>query len=332
MIAGASPPTSPAPAPAQDRPRVLFVDDEQIVLDGIAANLRRAYGVATATSGAAGLEILKQDPSIAVVVSDMRMPLMNGATFLTHAAEIAPHAVRMLLTGDSDLDSAIAAVNRGQLFRFLTKPCQRGELRSAIESAVEQYQRQLAERELLEQTQRGSIKMLVDLLALNRPAAYHRANRIAARVVELARALGFTDTWQLEVAAVASQLGHLTLSDDLHDKVEHGDPLGDEDRRRIARAPEVTSALLANVPRLEAVREILAHHVRPPVPRNAKAWGRMRLVELGAHLLRTAIDLEAMGRSDDAVADLQARGDYDVEVLAALAQIELARNITGRTP
>jgi response regulator RpfG family c-di-GMP phosphodiesterase len=315
---------------ADDRPRLLFVDDEQIVLDGIAANLRRNYGVATATSGAAGLEILKQDTSIAVVVSDMRMPSMNGATFLTQAAEVAPHAVRMLLTGDSDLESAIAAVNRGQLFRFLTKPCQRNELRSAIDSAVDMYRRQLAERELLEQTLRGSIKMLLDILALQRRSAFDRAHRIKARVLELATALGFAETWQLEVAALATQIGYVTLPLELLDKLDQDEPLGEADRRLLARMPETTAALLGNVPRLEVVREILIHHVRPPFPRNTKAWGRMRMVELGAHVLRAAVDLDAMGRADDALAALSARGDYDLEVLAALGRIEHERNVTGR--
>lgn len=142
-----------------ERPRVLFVDDEQQVLDGIAANLRRSFEVATATS-AAGLELLRADPRIAVVVSDMRMPGMTGAAFPTQAREVAPQAVRILLTGQCDLDSAVAAVHGGQLFRFLTEPCQRDHLRVAIDTAVEQHRLQGAERELLEQTLPGSVRML----------------------------------------------------------------------------------------------------------------------------------------------------------------------------
>jgi FixJ family two-component response regulator len=308
-----------------ERPHLLFVDDEQPVLDAIAANLRRSFEVATATSGAAGLDALRRDPQIAVVVSDMRMPAMTGAVFLTHAREVAPHAVRMLLTGHSDLQSAITAVNQGQLFRFLTKPCQRDELRSAIDSAVEQYRLQHAERELLEQTLRGSIKMLVDILALTSPAAFGRANRIKTRVLELAHALGFVETWQLEVAALASQLGYITLPHELCDKLEHHEPLTDDDRRVLARAPETTAALLGNIPRLEVVREILTHHVRPPRPRNTMAMGRLRLVELGAHVLRTALDLDELGKADDPVGELRARGSYDAEVLEALERIESER-------
>ena len=274
-------------------PKVLFVDDEQPVLDAIAANLRRTVDVMTATSGAQGLEMLKADPRIQVVVSDMRMPAMNGAAFLTQAREVAPLAVRMLLTGQADLESAITAVNKGQIFRFLTKPCPRDELRLAIETAVEQYRLITAERELLEQTLRGSIKMFADILAMTNPAAFGRASRITKRVLGLAEVLGLTDTWQLEVAALSSQLGYITLPPEVCDKLEAGAVLSDEDRRLIARAPETTAQLLANIPRLEGVREILEHHVNPP-PRTFGASSRARALELGAHLLRFALDVDEL--------------------------------------
>src|SRR4051812_43176501 len=98
--------------------KVLCVDDEPEILEGLSLHLRRRYDVLTATSGAAGLELLRADQSVAVVVSDMQMPSMNGAAFLMQARGIVPDAVRLLLTGHANLDSAIAAVNDGQIFRF----------------------------------------------------------------------------------------------------------------------------------------------------------------------------------------------------------------------
>src|SRR6478752_5272887 len=105
------------------RPRVLCVDDEPNVLEGLALHLHRRYEVTRATSGAAGLEALAKDPAIAVVVSDMRMPGMDGAQFLSRVRATKTDVVRLLLTGHADMTSAIAAVNDGQIFRFLTKPC-----------------------------------------------------------------------------------------------------------------------------------------------------------------------------------------------------------------
>ena len=124
MTAGHAPAAaSPATAPAPDRPRVLFVDDEPAVLEALALNLRRTYDVVTATSGQAGLEYLWAQSDFAVVVSDMRMPKMDGTTFLALARDAAPDAVRILLTGHTDIDAAVKVVNHGQIFRFLTKPC-----------------------------------------------------------------------------------------------------------------------------------------------------------------------------------------------------------------
>src|SRR6185436_19833430 len=97
------------------RTQVLCVDDEPNVLEGLALNLRRRYDVLTATSGAAGLQILERERATAVVVSDMRMPNMDGAAFLAKARAALPEAVRLLLTGEADLNSAISAVNDGQI-------------------------------------------------------------------------------------------------------------------------------------------------------------------------------------------------------------------------
>jgi CheY-like chemotaxis protein len=299
-------------------PRILFVDDEPAVLEGIAANLRRGYDIVTAPSGAAGLELLRKDPSIAVVVSDMRMPHMTGAAFLAEARHVAPHAVRMLLTGQTDLESAVQVVNHGQIFRFLTKPCGRTDLLAAVETAVQQHRLQTAERELLEQTLSGAVKMLVDVLALTCPLAFGRANRIKTRVLELAGLMKIKETWQLEVAALASQLGYITLPQELMQKLGSRHQLSDDERRLVAAAPATAGQLLAHIPRLELVRDILATHVRPPA-RSETAMTDRKLVELGAHLLRFALDLDdlLMANPATAVDIICSRKDYDPEVMTA---------------
>src|SRR5437588_12586182 len=87
------------------RLHVLCVDDEPLVLEGLALSLCRHYDLVTATDGAAALDILKRDASLAVIIADMRMPGMDGAMLLAQARQIVPDAVRMLLTGHGDLDS-----------------------------------------------------------------------------------------------------------------------------------------------------------------------------------------------------------------------------------
>ena len=313
-------------APVRARPRVLFVDDEPAVLEAVALNLRRNYDVVTATSGAAGLEHLEAESDFAVVVSDMRMPKMDGATFLALARETAPDVVRMLLTGHSDLEATIKAVNHGQLFRFLTKPCPKATLINAIDCAVSQHRLIIGERVLLEQTLNGSVKMLFDILAITSPAAFGRANQIKTRVLQLARLLGVLDVWQLEIAALASQLGYIVVPHEVCEKLEHKLMLTEDELRMVARAPAMTEQLLANIPRLESVRAMLALHIKPP-PRQANAEPGIQRIELGAHLLRVAIDIEALEsmRSDHStspVSMLLARAElYDPEVLEAVEQL-----------
>ena len=309
--------TAPRSVP---KPKVLFVDDEPHVLEALAMNLRRSFEVVTATSGESGLTYLRNDQDFSVVVSDMRMPRMDGAAFLTHARELVPDVVRILLTGQADLEATIKVVNQGQLFRFLTKPCPRETLQATIEAAVEQHRLINAERVLLEQTLRGSIKMLIDVLAITSPAAFGRANQIKTRVLALAEMMGLAPSWQLEIAALASQLGYIVLPRELCSKLEHGERLTDEEQAAVDRAPAMTEQLLANIPRLEAVRAILAAHVKPP-RRRPDADDTSRLVELGAHLVRIAIDIETFESTPAAAGVLERlrlRSDrYDPEVLCA---------------
>lgn len=313
---------------ASRKPRILCVDDEPQILEGLALNLRRHYELETATSGVAALEILAQKPEVAVVISDMRMPGMNGATFLAQAREVAPDAVRMLLTGQADLDSAIAAINEGQIFRFLTKPCSPPMLLAAVGSAVLQHHLITAERVLLEQTLHGCIKTLTDVLALVSPISFGRANRIKQLVSELVEKLGIRECWQVEVAAMLSQLGHITLPPETAEKVYHRRPLSEDEETLVARLPTLTGELLGNIPRLEAVREILKTYTKPYRPDPAAARDPERqIVARGAQLLRVAVDFDALESSSSAsrslaVDTLRGRvGQYDPEILQALATI-----------
>jgi len=136
------------PARLSAKPKVLFVDDDQSILDGIRLAHGRRNDLRLASSGARGLEILRDEPSVAIVVSDISMPLMDGAAFLAQARQIAPNAMRLLLTGTADIESAARAVNDGRIFHFLTKPCAPDALQSALELALELHQDLLREQSL----------------------------------------------------------------------------------------------------------------------------------------------------------------------------------------
>src|SRR6202453_3582642 len=195
----------------EDLPHVLCVDDEPRVVDGLALHLRRDYQVRTANGANSALQLLKEHGAPAVIVSDMRMPGMDGATLLKHVKHLHPETTRILLTGDPGRDVAMAAVNEGQIFRYLTKPCPADQLRTAIEAGVAQHRLLIADLVLLQGTLLGCIRALIDVLAITNPVAFGRATRGKRLAVDLAIAAGSSGFWQLEAAAMLSQVGYISL-------------------------------------------------------------------------------------------------------------------------
>jgi DNA-binding NtrC family response regulator len=116
-------------------PRVLFVDDEQRVLNSMRIMFRRRFELHFATSGAAAIDIVKANP-IDVIVADHRMPQMTGVEVLSVVRDLSPRTVRILLTGYADLDAIEGSINDGEVFRFLTKPCAPTQLRESVELAI----------------------------------------------------------------------------------------------------------------------------------------------------------------------------------------------------
>ena len=324
------------PAP---KPHVLCVDDEPQVLESLKLNLRRLYTVSTAASGAEALALLDQARDVAVIVSDMRMPSMNGAAFLAQARHKAPDAVRLLLTGQSDIESAIAAVNDGQVFRFLSKPCAPTVLLDAVASAVTQHRLITSERVLLQQTLLGSIQALTEMLAMVNPIAFGRSVRIRKLAGELADRVGMRERWQLEVAAMLSQIGHATLPPAVAEKAYYGAPLSADEDRLVQGLPALVEKMLAHIPRLEVVLAILRIY---PVGHGGAADTRALctadalVARQGASVLRLAIDHDILESADngtpfDAVLrTLRGRvGTYAPALLDALEAVRGAGAETG---
>jgi CheY-like chemotaxis protein len=309
------------------RCRVVCVDDEPQVLSGLSLHLRRRYEVETATSGAAALELLARQPQAAVVISDMRMPGMNGAELLEKASAQHPHTTRILLTGHAEVDAAIAAVNKGSVFRFLVKPCPPPELVAAVDAAAELHRATVAEQTLLEQTLHGSIKMLTEVMSISNPVSFGRAQRVKQHVASLLDKLELAERWQVEVAAMLSQLSTFTLPPETLEKIYYGAALSHEEQAMLERAPDVTEQLLGHIPRLEAVREILSQYAKPYKKLDHhEATHEKQQLQRWSQILRVAVDfdtLEAQGLSSAiALTTLNGRADhYDPQVLTAFLSL-----------
>lgn len=239
------------------KPTILCVDDEVNILEGMKINLRKVGRILTAQSGAEGLALLEEHPETAVVISDMRMPEMDGATFLAKASTLRPDTVRILLTGFSDMEAAVRAVNEGQLFRFLTKPCPPEMLQPTIRAALEQHRLVTAEKELLQRTLLGSVHALIEVMALDNPEAIGRAMRIRRRVREIARRLEIGMAWPAEFAAIFSQLGIVSLPEETRQKVYHGRILDDDERRAVNRSVGAMVDIVGRIPRLDPAIAVL---------------------------------------------------------------------------
>lgn len=122
--------------------KILFVDDDSNILEAYKRQMRKRFTIETALGGEEGLAVIARNGPFAVVVADMRMPRMDGIEFLMKVKTIAPHTVRMMLTGNADQQTANDAVEKGQVFHYLTKPCNPDVLTKAIDAGLSLYQLQ----------------------------------------------------------------------------------------------------------------------------------------------------------------------------------------------
>lgn len=239
--------------------KILFVDDDPNLLAAFQRNLRRQFTFDTATSGAEALAMLRRQSGYALLVVDMRMPGMDGIEFLQQARELAPDAVRMMLTGNADQQTAVDAVNRGEVFRFLNKPCPPEVLVPALEHGLKQYELMRLERELLEGTLTGSVKVLSEVLGMVAPNSLGRGQRLQECMRKFAQFFHATPLWELEIAALLSSIGHASLPLTVLEKSNSGEELTLAEETLLRRSPQIGHELLAGIPRLAEVARIVLY-------------------------------------------------------------------------
>ncbi len=302
--------------------RVLFVDDDPQILSAFKRGLRKRFDLQTAEGPAAGLKAIEEDGEFAVVVSDQQMPEMDGISFLRKVKAKNPLTVRMMLTGNADQQTAMEAVNEGHIFRFMTKPCAPDDLAKAVEAAKEQYRLVTAERDLLEQTLAGSVKVLVDVLSLHNPEAFKQTARIRSWARAIAKPLKLTDPWTLNMSIMLSSLGEITLPAELATKLRKGVALNDVEKALVSRSPEVGRDLITNIPRLGPVANAVYYQAAgfdgTGFPGDGVSGEDL---PKEARVLRVLIDLATASSADlppasvfDALAKNSAQ--YDPEILA----------------
>ena len=308
--------------------KILCVDDDANVLAGFQRNLRRRFSIDTAVDAQESLNLVNRRGPYAVVVADMHMPGMNGIELLSKIRELAPQTVRIMLTGNADQQVAVEAVNKGHIFRFLNKPCAPETLSLALEAGVEQHRLITAEKELLEKTLSGSVKMLTEILSMVEPQIFGRSQMLRDYARTIAAPLGVSPVWELEVAALLSQIACVTIPAVIMQKDRTSSALSPTEKQILTRIPEIGNKLLLNIPRLESVARIVLYQNKyydgSGFPQDSIAGD---LIPFGARILRVLSDLikqeiEGAPRTEILQQMRRRPGAYDPKVIdAAIATL-----------
>ncbi len=307
--------------------KILFVDDEANILDTFRRNLSRKFAVDTALGPKEALGKIMAGEKFAVVVSDLKMPGMTGIELLRMIRDASPDTVRIMLTGFADVEASMAAVNEGAVFRFLTKPCPTETMVQALTAGLEQYRLVTAERELLRGTLRGSLAVLSEILSLVSPEAFGRGERVKRLMARLVKQLKLPDAWRYDLMAMLSQLGWVAIPEELMHKKLAGRELSPEESQIVGMRAVVGADLLANIPRMEEVREAIARQDDPASAHPAPPPG--------ARLLRICQDYDDLDqRGLDQRAAFEAlrgrEGEYDPAYLTAFELVLFTEE--GYTP
>ncbi len=307
--------------------KVLLVDDDPHILQAYRRQLRKQFQIDVADGGPSGLEAIAAHGPYAVIVSDMRMPRMDGVEFLAEAGKRAPDTLRIMLTGNADQQTAIDAVNDGQIFRFLNKPCPPEVLAATIELGIERYHLVTAERELLSKTLNGSVSLLAEVLSLVNPLAFGRASRVRTIVSRMCEELAVRNAWEVELAAMLSQVGCVTVPEPVLTKFYSGAKLSETESQIIQEHPAKGKSLVAKIPRLEGAAGLIAlQNQRYDGSGGSSGDLSGDDIPVGARILKLALDFDTIvlaGKTnEEAVTELRRRrGSYDPNLLSVLESV-----------
>lgn len=307
-------------------PRILWVDDELNLLEGIRRTLGRDYPITTVSDPFKALEVMEKEGPFAVIVSDFKMPNLDGIRLLSAAHEFAPDSVRILLTGYANERTAIEAVNEGHIFRFLSKPCTNERLRDALNAGLKQYRLVTAERDLLESTVQQCVGVLLEMVGWVSPAIAAFPLRMAEASRTLGEELAIENPWELQMAARLALLGSVTLPSKVMEKHLAGEAVTEAEWAMIQAYPSMTVRMIRRIARFEGVAAILEQLDCPMAAQDSTHWSRMMSARIIAALREFYFLLERGRSPAEALESLRARPvEFDPMVVGILSRREAER-------
>ena len=307
--------------------KILFVDDSRNVLDAYKRQFRKGYDIETALGPEWGIDKLSNEGPFAVVVTDFRMPNIDGVEFLNMVKAQMPEAARILITGYADVPTAIKAVNDGAVYRFLSKPCPHEVLTKTIQDGIQHHRSLRAERDILESTLNGCLQSIIEVFSLSSPEAFGRTSRIRRYIEGMMRPMGLESTWQLETATLLSQIGTVMMPQEILRRKIRNETLSPQEEQLFDKHPQIGCDLLKSIPRMEEISKIISFQEKrfdgSGPPHDSSSHGREIPVE--ARMLKVALDFDTLDvcgiEQNEAISQLQKRrGWYDPIVLDALKQ------------
>ncbi len=236
-----------------------MIDDDRDILASYQVNFRKDLIVRIAENAVQAIEALEAEDDIGVIVSDYKMPDIDGVSLLKMLKQLYPDPIRIMITGYADLKTAINAVNEGSIFRFLTKPIPTPEFKTILQDALIQYNLKKNEKELLNNTLKGTLKLLIDLISLSLPQTLNPGTRSRAIARRIAQKMGIEEIWELEVASLLSYIGMLLLPHEIIEKKSRSVELSPSEKQIFRTHPELGSKLLKNIPRFENIANAILY-------------------------------------------------------------------------
>ncbi len=301
---------------------VLLVDDEINVLNSFRRVLRGHVSLDLANSGQEALSKIKQH-KYAVIVTDMQMPEMNGLQLLKLVKEHSPDTVRMMFTGNADQKTAVDAVNFGDVFRFINKPCTPQNLIGYIDSAMRQYDLIVAEKVLLNNTLKGVVSVLNEVLSLMSSEINEHNSRIQYHMYQLASAIKLKKNWSFEPMVQLSQLGYIIFPESTLKSMSEGKLVTEEAKQLFAQHPCLASDLIRKIPRMGTIANSILYQEKcydgRGFPYDDKQGDD---IPLGARMLKIVCAYTRLERAgidvDEAIQALENEdGTYDPKLLEA---------------
>lgn len=243
---------------------LLIVDDEIDNLQLFKRTFRKKYNVFLATSGSEGLEILKSN-TIHMIITDQKMPEMEGVEFLKQTIEMSPDSIRMLVTGYTDANALISAINSGKIYRYIKKPWNPDELLNLVDTAMKIYQlnkdTQLLANDLKDLFS-GTINAIIEALDAKDSFTLGRSKRVTFYSTETGKQLGLKDVdlSELELAGLLHDIGMIGIPESILNKPEF---LTDDEFFIVKKHVTFGIKILSDIRQLDSIVKLIeAHHER----------------------------------------------------------------------